>query len=55
VNSFIFLARHGWYDNTPFTVVTSKFLVGGGLGETNGYPGYTSHLKTTRSPMPRPA
>jgi cyclophilin family peptidyl-prolyl cis-trans isomerase len=41
VNSFIFLARHGWYDNSPFTVVTPKFLIGGGLGETNGYPGYT--------------
>jgi cyclophilin family peptidyl-prolyl cis-trans isomerase len=41
VNSFIFLARHGWYDNTPFTAVTDKFVVGGGLGDTNGFPGYT--------------
>jgi len=41
VNSFIFLARHGWYDNTPFTAVTDRFVVGGGLGDTNGYPGYT--------------
>ncbi len=41
VNSFIFLARHGWYDNTAFTAVTSNFVVGGGVGDTNGFPGYT--------------
>ncbi len=40
VNSFIFLARQGWFDNTPFTAVTSRFAVIGGLGDTNGYAGY---------------
>jgi cyclophilin family peptidyl-prolyl cis-trans isomerase/protein-disulfide isomerase len=41
VNSFVFLAHHGWYDNSPFLVVTSKFVIGGDPGQTNGYPGYT--------------
>jgi cyclophilin family peptidyl-prolyl cis-trans isomerase len=41
VNSFIFLARQGWYDNVPFMVVMPRFAIVGGLGETNGFPGYT--------------
>jgi cyclophilin family peptidyl-prolyl cis-trans isomerase/protein-disulfide isomerase len=42
VNSFVFLARHGWYDNTPFLVVTPKFVIAGDPGQTNGFPGYTT-------------
>ena len=41
VNSFVFLARHGWYDNTPWMVVTPKFVIAGDPGQTQGFPGYT--------------
>jgi cyclophilin family peptidyl-prolyl cis-trans isomerase len=41
VNSFRFLAEHGWYDNTPLFVVTPKFFIAGEPGSTQGYPGYT--------------
>lgn len=42
VNSFVFLAREGWYDNTPFHRVIANFVAQGGdpSGSGFGSPGY---------------
>ena len=47
VNSFIFLARQGWYDDTSFTVVTPSFAVVGGMGGTNGFPSFLVQPENT--------
>jgi cyclophilin family peptidyl-prolyl cis-trans isomerase len=43
VNSFVFLATHGFYDNTTFHRVLPDFVVQGGdpTGTGSGGPGYT--------------
>jgi cyclophilin family peptidyl-prolyl cis-trans isomerase len=41
VNSFRFLAQHGWYDNTPLLIVAPQIFIAGDPGQTQGYPGYT--------------
>jgi peptidyl-prolyl cis-trans isomerase B (cyclophilin B) len=42
VNNFVFLAREGFYDNTPFHRVISDFMIQGGdpTGTGRGGPGY---------------
>ncbi len=42
VNNFVFLAREGFYDNTPFHRVISGFMIQGGdpSGTGAGGPGY---------------
>ncbi len=42
VNNFLFLAREGWYDGSPFFFVQSDFVALGGDPSTTGvgYPGY---------------
>ena len=49
VNSFVFLAREGWYDNSPFYRVIPDYIVQGGdpSGSSNGKPGYRFTLETT--------
>ena len=49
VNSFVFLAREGWYDNSPFYRVIPDYIVQGGdpSGSSNGKPGYHFTLETT--------
>ncbi len=43
VNSFVFLARNGWFDNTTFHRVIQGFVAQGGDPSGSGYggPGYT--------------
>jgi peptidyl-prolyl cis-trans isomerase B (cyclophilin B) len=43
VNNFVFLATHGFYDNTTFHRVLANFVVQGGdpTGTGRGGPGYT--------------
>jgi peptidyl-prolyl cis-trans isomerase B (cyclophilin B) len=42
VNNFVFLAREGFYDNTPFHRVIADFMIQGGdpTGTGRGGPGY---------------
>jgi cyclophilin family peptidyl-prolyl cis-trans isomerase len=42
VNNFVFLARAGYYDNTPFHRIISGFVIQGGdpTGTGRGGPGY---------------
>ncbi|NPV57964.1 MAG: thioredoxin domain-containing protein, partial [Anaerolineae bacterium] len=49
VNSFIFLAREGWYDDTTFHRVLPDFLVQGGDPSGTGYggPGFAFDLELT--------
>ena len=43
VNNFVFLAREGYYDNTPFHRIIQGFMIQGGdpTGTGSGGPGYT--------------
>src|SRR5262249_27580477 len=42
VNNFVFLARNGYYDNTPFHRIIEGFVIQGGdpTGTGRGDPGY---------------
>jgi peptidylprolyl isomerase len=52
VNNFVFLAREGFYDNTPFHRVIRGFMIQGGdpTGTGSGGPGY----KFADEPVGRP-
>jgi cyclophilin family peptidyl-prolyl cis-trans isomerase len=49
VNNFVFLARHGWYDNTTFHRVLPDFMAQGGDPSGTGYggPGYVFDNETS--------
>jgi cyclophilin family peptidyl-prolyl cis-trans isomerase len=49
VNSFVFLAQHGWYDNNPFHRVIPDFVAQSGdpSGTGRGNPGYAYITETS--------
>jgi peptidyl-prolyl cis-trans isomerase B (cyclophilin B) len=49
VNNFVFLATHGYYDNTTFHRVLANFMAQGGdpTGTGSGGPGYYIPLEVT--------
>ncbi len=51
VNNFVFLAREGFYDNTPFHRVISGFMIQGGdpTGTGAGGPGYRFNDETPKT------
>lgn len=52
VNNFVFLAREGFYDGTPFHRVISDFMIQGGdpTGTGRGGPGYRFEDEVKNNP-----
>jgi peptidyl-prolyl cis-trans isomerase B (cyclophilin B) len=52
VNNFVFLAREGFYDGTPFHRVIADFMIQGGdpTGTGRGGPGYKFEDETRNNP-----
>lgn len=53
VNNFVFLAREGFYDGTPFHRVIDDFMIQGGdpTGTGTGGPGYTFDDELEGNPL----